>query len=105
MDTTTETQTNTQKETPTEGIGATTPTFSRFDYVKYDGLSEDRQAIFKSLMMQMEAQIEASINSPRAKASALTNLEIVYMWIGKGLRDDQIARHGTAPLQEQRCNS
>lgn len=34
------------------------------------------------------------------KALTLTNLEIVYMWIGKAIRDDQIDRNGIARRQK-----
>jgi len=64
------------------------PTPSRFDYVKLQ-------------MSVLEAGIE-QLQSPRAKALALTNLEQAYMWIGKAIRDDQIARNGSAELQEER---
>lgn len=48
------------------------------------------------------AQTTLSKECARAKALALTKLEECYMWIGKALRDDQIARIGSAPLQEDR---
>ncbi len=32
-------------------------------------------------------------------------LEQAYMWVGKAIRDDQINRNGSAPLQEERVNS
>lgn len=50
----------------------------------------------------MEELVEKYIESPRAKALALTKLEECYMWIGKGVRDDQIKRNGSAELQEKR---
>ncbi len=33
---------------------------------------------------------------------ALADIEEAYMWCGKAIRDDQIARNGTAELQENR---
>lgn len=77
----------------------------RFDYVKYDETAIKHQENFKTLAQHMEANIEDLIKSPRAKAVALTKLEEVYMWIGKGIRDDQIKRNGSAELQEERINS
>lgn len=77
---------------------------SRFDYVKYDETAQKIQENFKTLVSNLEANIEANIKCPRSKASAITNLELVYMWIGKGIRNDQIARNGSAELQEQRGN-
>jgi ribosomal protein L33 len=83
---------------------STTTTTSRFDYVKYDEKANELQALFKAAMTEIEADIDANIRSPRAKALALTKLEEVYMWIGKGIRDDQVAARG-AELEEGRCNS
>lgn len=78
---------------------------SRFDYVKYDGHADVAQAAFKNAVGSMEGLIEYNLKSPRAKALALTKLEECYMWIGKAIRDDQIARNGSAELQEERSNS
>ena len=66
---------------------------SRFDYIKYDGHAVLIQESAKSRVVAVEDFINSEIISPRAKALALTKLEEVYMWIGKGLRDDQIARY------------
>lgn len=74
---------------------------SRFDYVRYDEFATDQQISSKLRMDDMEAFIETRLKSPRAKAIALTKLEECYMWIGKAIRDDQIARNGSAPLQEK----
>lgn len=78
---------------------------SRFDYVKYDEQADEVQKTFKIRVSQLEECIDGILKSPRAKALALTKLEEVYMWVGKAIRDDQIARNGSAPLQEQRTNS
>ena len=75
---------------------------SRFDYVKYDELAAKQQAAFKDSVTELELCIEAGLKSPRAKALAITKLEECYMWIGKAIRDDQIARNGAAELQEER---
>jgi len=71
---------------------------SRFDYVKYDDIAIETQDAAKKYVSMVETLIETSVKSGRSKALALTKLEEVYMWIGKGIRDDQIARNGTAPL-------
>lgn len=77
---------------------------NRFDYVKYDKMAEDQQAAAKFACQALEAIID-KLNSPRAKALALTNLEQTYMWVGKAVRDDQLIRNnGTAELQEGRNN-
>lgn len=86
---------------------------SRFDYVKYDKGAEIDQASAKALVQKTEtfiggigyAQGKISHECARAKALAVTKLEECYMWIGKALRDDQIARNGFAPLREERTNS
>ena len=76
---------------------------SRFNYIRYDD---------QSLAIQQHAKIQAgfledTINklvSDRAKELALNHLEECYMWIGKAIRDDQIARRAEVVLQEERCN-
>ncbi len=78
---------------------------SRFDYVRYDGQAAQVQENFKEVFTALELAIENNIANSRAKSLALTRLEETYMWIGKGIRDDQIQRNGSAPLQEHRTNS
>jgi len=75
----------------------------RFDYVKYDDMATADQALFKRQCTSIETQIEQH-KPGRAKALALTALEECYMWIGKMIRDEQIERNGSAPLQEERKN-
>jgi len=77
---------------------------NRFDYVKYDDTAVRQQNVFKKLCSSLEEDINDILNDGRAKSIALTKLEEVYMWIGKQIRDDQIARNGSAPLQEERKN-
>lgn len=77
---------------------------SRFDYVKYDEQSISKQKYFKYQCELLDEAIE-SLPSGRYKSLAVTDLEKVYMWIGKAIRDEQIARNGSAELQEERCNS
>jgi hypothetical protein len=84
----------------------------RFDYVKYDKQAADEQSIAKEIVTTLEEFIEGigknpdqvNIDIERAKGIALMHLEEVYMWIGKGIRDDQRART-TAALQEERMDS
>lgn len=84
----------------------------RFDYVKYDQGAQEDQLQAKEKVSRLEtfingigyAQGIVSEDCARAKALALTKLEEVYMWIGKAIRDDQIARNGSAPPQEERTN-
>lgn len=77
---------------------------SRFDYVKYDEQSIEKQDLFKHQCMLLYASIE-NLPNGRYKSLALTALEEVYTQIGKAIRDEQIARNSSAQLQEERCNS
>ncbi len=77
---------------------------SRFDYVKYDNIAQGAQDAIKQKFKGVDSVVEGLKNG-RAKALVLTKLEEAYMWVGKAIRDDQIARNGSAPLQEERTNS
>ena len=76
---------------------------SRFDYVKYDEKAAFDQAQLKT---EFEALTElvGSLMDGRAKSLVFTKLEEAYMWCGKAIRDEQIARNGIAELQEERNN-
>lgn len=78
---------------------------NRFDYVKYDDTAIAFQADFKTKVQGLENLINTFIGCERSKFLAIEKLEEVYMWIGKGIRNDQIARNGSAPLQEERVDS
>lgn len=77
---------------------------SRFDYVKYDPKSMDQQEYAKGLVTMVESFIFAELEEGGvlAVANALKSLEETYMWIGKAIRNAQIKRNGSAPLQEER---
>lgn len=77
---------------------------NRFDYVAYDAKAMTDQCTFKELFSKVDTLVDELLTSPRAKALVHTYLEIAYMWIGKAIRDDQITRNGSAPLQEARGN-
>lgn len=77
---------------------------TRFDYVKYDEIAATQQLGAKNLFSDIEEYMEQQLKPGRAKALVLTKLEEAYMWIGKAIRDDQIARNGSAELQESRNN-
>lgn len=77
----------------------------RFDYVKYDEISISRQAHAKEMVEAVEHAISSGVQSPRYGALAKTALEECYFWIGKGIRDDQLARNKNSELQEERNNS
>lgn len=78
---------------------------SRFDYVKYDEQAQKDQAASKTAVEQVEHFITKYTKPGRAQSLALTKLEECYMWIGKAIRDDQIARNSSTELQEERSNS
>ena len=78
---------------------------SRFDYVKYDEQAMILQDSFKGILKQLDSSISIYLRPGRAQSLALTKLEEAYMWIGKAIRDDQIARNGSAELQEERGDS
>ena len=79
---------------------------NRFDYIAYD---EQAIAIQKHVKKQV-SYLEDLINElggerTRSSYLALEKLEECYAWIGKAIRDDQIARNAKKELQEQRSNS
>lgn len=76
----------------------------RFDYVRYDEKAKLDQELFKSMFCAVEKQVDERLASSRAKALVLTKLEEAYMWIGKAIRDDQIARGGDATHIAERTN-
>lgn len=72
---------------------------SRFDHIQYDDEAIKHQEVFKRLMTELGIELESRLHASRPRALALTHLEETYMWIGKAIRDDQIARNGSAPLR------
>lgn len=74
----------------------------RFDYVKYDDKAQEIQMAFKTQFERLEAQANQDLKDSRWKSLLMTKLEEAYMCVGKAVRDDQIARNGSAPLQEER---
>lgn len=75
----------------------------RFDYVKYDTIATRQQEQYKEKCKELEDQIEG-LKEGRAKSLAITHLEIVYMWIGKALRDECIAREHQIADNPERSN-
>lgn len=76
----------------------------RFDYVRYDDASAANQQKAKDLMQQVEAFINGDLGSGRPQSLALTHLEEVYMWIGKAIRDGQVARGVQVEDEPKRTN-
>lgn len=74
---------------------------SRFDYVKYDTVAIAQQELAKKACQEMEGIIDGCLEG-RPRDLAHNALEVCYMWCGKGIRDGQIKRNGSAPLQEER---
>lgn len=77
----------------------------RFDYVKYDAKAEEDQKQFKAMFEEMDVAVTRNLKPGRASSLVFTKLEEAYMWVGKAIRDEQIVRNGSAPLQEERTNS
>lgn len=82
----------------------------RFDYVKYNNASIVDQEQAKDLCQKLAETINTLSEDPtaasaRSRALALTKLEECYMWIGKAIRDEQLASDPDTKLQEERTNS
>ena len=73
----------------------------RFDYVRYDEEHAEIQSQFRFRFEATEMAIE-TLPDGRAKSLAMTKLEECYMWIGKAIRDDQIAKGGDSEDQPHR---
>ncbi len=74
---------------------------SRFDYVKYDAAHVEMQQEGKQLCLDLESFIDQMVPG-RPKSLALTALEESYMWIGKAVRDSQVAAEGQSIDQPER---
>lgn len=66
---------------------------SRFSYVRYDEQSVKKQEALKAAFEAVEALTESNLQNGRPKALVMTALEEAYMWVGKAIRDEQIARN------------
>lgn len=78
---------------------------SRFDYVKYDEHAQSLQEGLKRQFVRLHDDVDAIFANSDYKKEATKHLEIAYMMIDKAIRDDQIKRNGSAPLQEERTDS
>jgi hypothetical protein len=76
----------------------------RFSYVKYDQISTELQQGFKDMFAGIEQYANDQLPESRAKSLLMTALEEAYMWTGKAIRDDQIARTGQIDEQPERNN-
>ena len=69
--------------------------------VKYDEQAVAAQNEFKRRFEELEA-LAAKLNyAPRPVALVMTKLDEAYMWIGKAIRDDQIARERAAGVKTE----
>lgn len=64
----------------------------RFDYIRYDDFSKNLQEDFKKKFEAIEMNAMMQLSDSRARSLMLSRLEEAYMWIGKAIRDMQIAR-------------
>lgn len=65
----------------------------RFSYVKYDEIAVKKQERLRYMFEDLEKEAEVLLPNGRAKSLFLTHLEEAYMWTGKAIRDEQIARN------------
>lgn len=72
-----------------------------FSYVKYDEEHQAMQAQFKAAFESLERMV-MTLAAGRPRSLVLTKLEEAYMWIGKAIRDDQIAKGGSAAEETAR---
>lgn len=86
-------------------IGAQTPNppaGMRFNYVRYDSDSIAKQESLKVQFEQIATAVETDLQNGRARSLALTALEEAYMWVGKAIRDEQIARNSQIEHRPER---
>lgn len=74
----------------------------RFSYVRYDEQSQALQQTFRDQFESLEATVDSTLPPGRAKELLLNALEEGYMWVGKAIRDVQIARTGKVDEQPER---
>jgi hypothetical protein len=66
----------------------------RFSYAKYDTIRAEKQQRAKALVEAVEAFIDGELAHGRQVSLAMKALEECYMWVGKAIRDEQIAHDG-----------
>ena len=76
----------------------------RFDYVKYDDKAAHDQAAFKAKFQEVEKMVSDMLGQSRPASLVMTKLEEAYMWVGKAIRDAQVARGGDSADQPKRSN-
>lgn len=73
-----------------------------FSYVKYDAESVAKQEALKNMFEAIEDFVSVNLMIGRAKSLVMTKLEEAYMWTGKAIRDEQIARDSQSEHQPSR---
>lgn len=74
-----------------------------FSYIKYDEQSIQKSEEAKKLCEKLENEIH-HLGAGRYQSLALTHLEIVFMMIGKAIRDNQMLREPKAEHLPERTN-
>lgn len=65
---------------------------NRFDSIRYDEISGTQATGALNLCKGIEDFINEQKLAGRSASVALTKLEDVHMWLGKAIRDTQVAR-------------
>lgn len=76
----------------------------RFSYVAYDQYAKHQSEQFKAKFEELEQLTLISLADGRPKSLVLTKLEEAFMWVGKAIRDQQIASGGDAAHLAGRSN-
>lgn len=97
-------QDSARPDKPKSTLAALAKSMQRFSYVKYDAEAQAKQEEFKKAFEKIEVLTEG-LRGGREKSLVLTYLEISYMWTGKAIRDEQIARDAAAPHEPARTDS
>lgn len=64
---------------------------NRFGSVRYDDVAGAQHALFMNKFRDIELAVLTLVHS-RERAIVLTKLEEAHMWIGKAIREEQLAR-------------
>lgn len=61
-------------------------------YIEFDSVSVENHSHFREAFHELESAIERLLVSERPKAIVIQKLEEAYMWVGKTILKDQLAR-------------
>lgn len=76
-----------------------------FSYVQYDQKAKEQQEYLKAQFEGIESFCQQNLANARAKSLVMTKLEEAYMWTGKAIRDEQIARNSQTEHGAERTKS